>query len=97
LFSGQCGLKQKLESWGFKFDYVWAQGYDNSFNDNQRLESILTNINWILTIPRSDLARMAKDSVEHNLELAWSGRLENMFKQHNNHTSEQLKKHLGLV
>lgn len=97
LFSGQCGLKNRLEGWGFKFDYVWADGYDNSFNDNQRLESILTNINWILEIPILDLANMAQHSVEHNVELAWSGKLEDMFKTHNDNKLEEIKQYLGIL
>lgn len=96
LFTGQAGLKKQLESWGFVFDYVWAQDYDGSFNDNQRLEVILAQINWILEIPTVDLARMAQSSVEHNLELAWSGRLEHRFKQHNLQTVQEIKEYVGL-
>ena len=91
LFSGQAGLKKQLESWGFVFDYVWAQDYDGAFNDNQRLEVILSQINWILETSVEDLARMAQSSVDHNLDLAWSGRLEQQFRTHNQNTMEELK------
>jgi hypothetical protein len=96
LFTGQAGLKKQLESWGFVFDYVWAQDYDDSFNDNQRLEVILSQINWILEIPVTDLAEMAQSSVEHNLELAWSGNLERQFSQHNLQTLQEIKDYVGL-
>jgi hypothetical protein len=95
LFTGQAGLKTRLESWGFIFDYVWAQDYDDSFNDNQRLEVILTQINWILEIPLGDLARLSQSSVDHNLELAWSGNLTKNFKYQNENTIGLLQKHLG--
>lgn len=91
LFTGQAGLKKQLESWGFVFDYVWARDYDGAFNDNQRLEVILSQINWILETPIPDLARMAQPSVDHNLELAWSGKLEQHFRTHNLGVMEELK------
>lgn len=97
LFTGQAGLKQQLESWGFRFDYVWAQDYDDSFNDNQRLETILGHINWILEIPLADLAAMCQESVDHNLELAWSGKLEQRFRYSNDMVMQDLKKHLNLL
>ena len=95
LFSGQSGLKKQLESWGFRFDYVWAQGYDNSFSDNQRMEILLNQINWILEIPIPDLAKMAQHSVDHNLDLEWSGKLEQEFKNRNDATMEQIKTYLN--
>jgi len=94
LFTGQAGLKKQLESWGFVFDYVWAQDYDNNFNDNQRLEVILHQINWILETDIQQLAAMAQPSVDHNVELAWSGKLEKMFQLHNQRTIEELKEFL---
>lgn len=95
LFSGQAGLKKQLESWGFIFDYVWAQDIDNNFNDNVRLEVLLSQINWILETPIEDLISMSRQSTEHNLELAWSGRLEQQFKEHNSNTMESIKKYVG--
>ncbi len=95
LFTGQAGLKNKLESWGFKFDYPWAMNYDESFYDYQRLEIILSQINWILAVPISELINMSRDSVEHNIELAWSGRLETLFRHHNDKVIEELKQYLG--
>lgn len=94
LFTGQAGLKTQLESWGFVFDYVWARDYDNSFNDNLRLEILLHQINWLLETDIQQLAKMAQPSVDHNVDLAWSGKLEKMFKLHNQRAMEELKEFL---
>ena len=91
LFTGQAGLKKQLESWGFEFDYVWAQDYDGSFSDNQRLEVILSQINWILATNIDDLAHWAQPSTEHNFELAWSGKLEQQFAKHNQQVIAELQ------
>jgi hypothetical protein len=96
LFAGQAAIKKKLERWGFKFDYPWAQGYDGNYRDNQRLEIILNNVNWILELSHDTLAELSQYNVNVNTELAWSGRLETLFKQENDECCNKLMQHLGL-
>lgn len=94
LFSGQAGLKQALEAYGLKFDYVWAANYDGDFNDRQRLETILCNIDWIMNTPGALLAEMAEESVQHNLDLVWSDQIEKQIKEINIIGSTELENFL---
>jgi len=93
LFTCQALTKKKLENWGFKFDYPWAQGYDDNLRDSQRLEVILSHITWILSLPNSTLIALCEESVQHNVELAWSGKLESQFRAVNERCVAELQRH----
>ena len=93
LFTCQAKTKKKLEHWGFKFEYPWAQGYDDNVRDSQRLEVILSHITWILSLPNSTLVEQCEQSVQHNIELAWSGKLEQQFRDTNEQCIADLQRY----
>jgi len=96
LFSGQARIKKTLEDFGFRFDYPWAQNCDDEFNDSQRCETLLNHIDWVLSLDSDTLCSMCSDSVQHNIDLAWSGRVESTISDYNQSSIEKIKKHLGL-
>ena len=95
LFAGQTQTKQRLEKFGFQFDYPWAGIYDKESNDNHRLSIILNNIDWILSLSHQDLTDLCYESVMHNVELAWSIQVENLIGENNNQSIGSLKQYLG--
>lgn len=97
LFSTQAFAKKQLESFGFKFDYPWAHNFDEETHDLHRYNTVLAHIDWILSLDKETLAYLCRDSIEHNLELAWSRRLDQQIYQHNEQVMQQLKHHLGCV
>jgi hypothetical protein len=93
LFTCQATTKKKLENWGFKFEYPWAQGYDDNVKDSQRLEVILSHITWILSLTTPALVELCEESVQHNIELAWSGKLEQQFRNTNERCVADLQRY----
>jgi len=96
LFTGQAQSKRRLENFGFQFKYPWAGIFDSEFNDTHRLSTILTNIDWILSLSHQDLAEMSYESVMHNVDLVWGHTVENMIQEQNNQTISDLKQYLTI-
>lgn len=94
IFSSQANLKNVLEGLGFQFEYPWAQNFDDEFCDTQRCEILLSHIDWIVSLDPTTLCSMCYDSVQHNLELAWSGKIESMLNERNQNSVARIKKYL---
>lgn len=95
LLSGQASIKKTLEGFGFRLDYPWAQNCDDDFYDMQRCETLLNHIDWILSLDSETLVSLCHDSVQHNIELAWSGKVECFFDEYNQESIQLLKEHLS--
>lgn len=96
LFSSQAFTKTRLESFGFVFDYPWAQNFDEEVHDMHRYNTVLNHIDWIMSLDKGTLVAMCQHSIEHNIELAWSDRLDAAIRVHNDSIMHALQQHLAI-
>lgn len=90
LFSGQYGIQQTLENFGFEFDYPWQNNYSNIIGDLERLDRLLELIDEILKMPAKDIISGIKDSVLHNQNLISTGMIQKKIELENQNSLDLL-------
>ena len=92
IFSGQVGIKNRLEMMGFNFDYPWSNDYAEIEGDLERLEKILELINIISDLSRDELQNGIRRSVEHNRKIIQDGTVQRWIDERNSASLTHLEK-----
>lgn len=92
IFSGQVGIKKRLEMMGLRFDYPWSNDYADIEGDLERLEKILELIDLILDLDMHELQQGIRESVEHNREILQDGTVKQWIDEKNTAALTHLEK-----